>query len=58
MQALAAKGVPTYPLSRGDGTVALYAGAFQTPAEAAYLARAARTAGVRAALVYRTGGVQ
>ncbi len=55
VQALAAKGVPTYPLSRGDGTVALYAGAFQTAQEAAYLARAARAAGVAATLVYRTG---
>ncbi|GJG84877.1 hypothetical protein tb265_00580 [Gemmatimonadetes bacterium T265] len=55
VQALAARGVPTYPLSRGDGTVALYAGAFQTADEAAYLARAARAAGVQATLVYRTG---
>jgi hypothetical protein len=58
VEALAAKGVPTYPLSRGDGTVALYAGAFQTPSEAAYLARTARAAGVRTALVYRTGAAR
>ncbi len=55
VQALAARGVPTYPLSRGDGTVALYAGAFETPEEAAYLARTARAAGVSTTLVYRTG---
>lgn len=55
VQALAARGVPTYPLSRGDGTVALYAGAFQTPDEAAYLARTARSAGVTTTLAYRTG---
>lgn len=54
VQALAARGVPTYPLSRGDGTVALYAGAFQTVDEAAYLARTARAAGVPTSLVYRT----
>ena len=55
VQALAARGVPTYPLSRGDGTVALYAGAFETAGEAAYLARTARAAGLSATLVYRTG---
>ncbi|HEY0778079.1 MAG TPA: hypothetical protein VGD56_08945, partial [Gemmatirosa sp.] len=55
VQALAARGVPTYPLSRGDGTVALYAGAFETADEAAYLARTARAAGVSTTLVYRTG---
>ena len=56
VQALAARGIPTYPLSRGDGTVGLFAGAFETADEAAYLARTARAAGVTATLVYRTGG--
>jgi hypothetical protein len=55
VQALARRGVPTYPLSRGDGTVALYAGAFSQPADAAYLAQALQSAGVAPALVYRTG---
>ena len=38
-----------------DGTVALYAGAFETPEEAAWLARAIQAAGVTPTLVYRTG---
>jgi hypothetical protein len=53
---LAGRGVPVYPLSRGDGTVALYAGAFETPDQAAYLARTLQAAGVAPVLVYRTGG--
>jgi hypothetical protein len=35
--------------------VALYAGAFRTEAEAAYLARTLQKAGVPARLVYRIG---
>jgi hypothetical protein len=54
--ALSRQGVPTYPLSRGNGTVALYAGAFERPADAEYLANALRAAGVAPVLVYRTGG--
>jgi hypothetical protein len=38
-----------------DGTVALYAGAFERPADAAYLAQALQAAGVAPALVFRTG---
>jgi hypothetical protein len=56
VEALARRGVPTYPLSRGDGTVALYAGAFERPGDAAYLAQALQAAGVAPALVYRTTG--
>jgi hypothetical protein len=55
VEALARRGVPTYPLSRGDGTVALYAGAFERPDQAAYLAQALQAAGVTPALAYRTG---
>ena len=55
VQALARKNVPVYPLSRGDGTVALYAGAFERPEQAAWLARALQAAGVVPTLVYRTG---
>ncbi len=55
VQALAARGIPTYPLSRGDGTVGLFAGAFETVDEATYLARTARAAGLTPTLVYRTG---
>ena len=50
-----AKNVPVYALSRGDGTVALYAGAFERPEQAAWLARALQAAGVTPTLVYRTG---
>jgi len=55
LQALARRGVRAYPLARGDGLVALYAGAFRTEAEAAYLARTLQKAGVPARLVYRIG---
>jgi hypothetical protein len=55
VQALRARGVTVYPLSRGDGTVALYAGAFETPDEAALLAQSLRAAGLAPTLVYRTG---
>ena len=55
VRALTAKNVPVYPLSRGDGTVALYSGAFQMPQDAAWLARQLRSAGVTPTLVYRTG---
>ena len=54
VEALARRGVPTYPLSRGDGTVGLYAGAFERPEDAAYLAQALQAAGVTPSLVYRT----
>jgi hypothetical protein len=53
--ALARRGVRTYALARGDGTVALYAGAFERPADAAYLGEALKAAGVAPALVFRTG---
>lgn len=52
---LAKRSIPVYPMSRGDGTVALYAGAFETPDQAAWLARALRAAGLTPTLVYRTG---
>jgi hypothetical protein len=52
---LARRKVRVYPLSRGDGTVALYAGAFETSEQAAWLARELRAAGLTPTLVYRTG---
>jgi hypothetical protein len=58
VEALARRGVPTYPLSRGDGTVAIYAGAFERPEHAAYLAQALQAAGVPPVVVYRTGASQ
>jgi hypothetical protein len=53
---LRSDGVPAYALMRPDGTVRLYAGAFQTPDEGAALAAALRAAGVDPVLVYRIGG--
>jgi hypothetical protein len=55
VQSFLAKNIPLYALSRGDGTVALYAGAFERPEQAAWLARVLQTAGVTPTLVYRTG---
>jgi hypothetical protein len=55
VQALTQRGVPAYVLSRGNGRVVIYAGAFETRDEAALLARDLRRKNVRATLVYRTG---
>ncbi|MGZ8470205.1 MAG: hypothetical protein ACXW61_11500 [Gemmatirosa sp.] len=55
LQALTRQGIPAYPMSRGNGTVALYAGAFQTRDEAALLTRTLQAAGITPKLVYRTG---
>ena len=52
---LKARGVAVYALSRGDGTVGLYAGAFEQPEESALLLAQLRRAGLRPLLVYRTG---
>lgn len=50
-----ARGVPAYALRQGDGTVDLYAGAFESPEQAGLLAPLLRAAGVEPTLVYRTG---
>jgi hypothetical protein len=55
LQALTRQDIPAYPMSRGNGTVALYAGAFQTRDEAALLTRTLQAAGITPKLVYRTG---
>ncbi|MDF1506007.1 hypothetical protein, partial [Roseisolibacter sp. H3M3-2] len=55
LQALARRDVRAYPLARGGGLVALYAGAYQTQDQALYLARTLQKAGVPATLVYRIG---
>jgi hypothetical protein len=55
LQALTRQNIPAYPMSRGNGTVALYAGAFQTRDEAALLTRTLQAAGITPKLVYRTG---
>ena len=52
---LARKNVAAYLLSNGDGTVSVFTGAFETPTQAAFLARNLQAAGVRPTLVYRTG---
>jgi hypothetical protein len=55
VQALATQGVNAYVLSRGNGRVVLYTGAFETREEAALLARDLRRKRIAAKLVYRTG---
>jgi hypothetical protein len=55
LQDYRARGIALYPLSRGDGTVGLYAGAFERPEESALLVAQLRRAGARPLLVYRTG---
>ena len=55
VRALATRNVPAYVLSHGDGTVSVYAGAFEQRQDAAWLARELRKAGVATELVYRTG---
>ena len=55
IRTLERRGVRAYPLARGGGLVALYAGAYGTAPEAAYLAQILKKAGVPATLVYRIG---
>lgn len=47
--------VPVYGLRQNDGSVRLYAGAFETPEEAALFKSALDTANIDATLVYRVG---
>lgn len=49
------RGFNTYVLVQNDGSFRLYAGAFETTAQAASLASALRAAGVAPVLAYRTG---
>jgi hypothetical protein len=53
--ALAARGVSAYALLQEDGTVRLFAGAFDTPAAAVPLDADLRGAGLAPTLAYRTG---
>ncbi|MBM3907601.1 MAG: hypothetical protein FJ363_05905 [Gemmatimonadetes bacterium] len=55
LAALVARGAPAYALLQDDGTVRLYAGAFETPAAAVSLDADLRGAGLHPALAYRTG---
>jgi hypothetical protein len=49
------RGVPAYALRQDDGTVTLYAGAFETPEQAALFTTYLRAAGIEPALTYRLG---
>jgi hypothetical protein len=49
------RGFNPYVLLQNDGSVRLFAGAFETPAQAAPLASALRAAGAAPVLAYRTG---
>jgi hypothetical protein len=49
------RGFNTYVMVQNDGSSRLFAGAFETTAQAASLASALRAAGVAPMLVYRTG---
>jgi len=49
------RGIPAYALLQDDGTARVFAGAFETPAQAASLAASLRDAGVTPLVAYRTG---
>jgi hypothetical protein len=53
----AEKGEPVYALRQPNGTVRLYAGAFETRQQAALLLERLRAAGIPPVLVYRIGRV-
>jgi hypothetical protein len=55
--ALALRGVPAYGLLQDDGSVTLYAGAFESPEQAGPLSDTFRAAGIAPVVVYRTGRV-
>lgn len=48
-------GQPVYALRQDDGTSKIYAGAFESPEQAALLVASLRAAGITPTLVYRTG---
>jgi hypothetical protein len=50
-----ARGIRAYALRQTTGTVTIYTGAFQTPAQATLLADSLQGAGIPPTLVYRTG---
>jgi hypothetical protein len=51
----AAAGVPAYALRQDDGSLSLYAGAFESPDQAVPIAQAVMAMGQTPTLVYRTG---
>ena len=54
----AARGLAIYGLAQTDGSVRLYAGAFESPQQSSLAATALRVAGLTPVLEYRTGRVQ
>jgi hypothetical protein len=50
-------GQPVYALRQDDGTMKVYAGAFESPEQAALLVGSLRAAGITPTLVYRTGRI-
>jgi outer membrane biosynthesis protein TonB len=55
LTALASRGIFAYALRQGDGTGAIYTGAFESPEQARTLADSLRAVGMAPTLVYRTG---
>ena len=54
----AARGLAVYALAQTDGSMRLYAGAFESPQQSSLAATALRVAGLTPVLEYRTGRVQ
>ena len=55
VQKYASRGLPVYTLMQNDGGARIYAGAFATARQSAELIKSLRAAGLKPALVYRTG---
>jgi hypothetical protein len=55
LSALAGRGIFAYALRQGDGSGAIYTGAFESPEQARTLADSLRAVGMAPTLVYRTG---
>ena len=58
LEGYVARGLAVYALTQRDGSVRLYAGAFENPEQSSLAATALRVAGVAPVLEYRTGRVQ
>lgn len=54
---LVERGHPAYPLRQADGTINIYVGAFESPAQAALLLAPLQASGLTPALTYRVGRV-
>ena len=53
--AFVSRGLPAYALLQPDGTARVYAGAFETPAQASLMASALTVADITPVVVFRTG---